>query len=76
LGPLYVKQLLKMPNLSPELEARIKAKHAEFRAYFRVSQIEEMFKYGDEGQHFQTQVHSIYPMVGIGCAFGCKRTLT
>lgn len=31
LGPFYVKHLLKIPNLSPDIEAQVKAKHAEFR---------------------------------------------
>ncbi|THD22811.1 putative 4.1 G protein [Fasciola hepatica] len=73
LGPFYVKQLLKMPNLSPDVEARIKAKHAEFRCrqpalveYQLLDRVKSCVSYGQNKFSVREVVSGMHCFLGIG----------
>ncbi|KAA0199261.1 putative 4.1 G protein [Fasciolopsis buskii] len=75
LGPFYVKHLLKIPNLSPDIEAQVKAKHAEFRCrqpalveYQLLDRVKSCASYGQNKFSVREVISGMHCFLGIGPA--------
>ncbi|CAH8597359.1 unnamed protein product [Heterobilharzia americana] len=73
LGPNYVKQLLKLPNLNDQLEKRIKAKHEECRCrqpalveYQLLDKVKQLPTYGQIKFHIKETISNTPGLLCLG----------